>query len=93
MGKVIVRADRAGLFYGEIKVRNGSEVTMANVRKLHYWDGAFAPEGIALNGVTKPDNCRFTGYIDEMEILGVVQIIPCTERAIKSIESVPVWKS
>ena len=32
--KYIIRADRAGVFYGEIKERNGSEVTMTNVRRL-----------------------------------------------------------
>lgn len=32
--KYIIRADRAGVFYGEIKERNGNEVTMTNVRRL-----------------------------------------------------------
>ena len=40
MEKVIIRADRAGVFYGEIAERRGSEVDMINVRRLWYWDGA-----------------------------------------------------
>lgn len=39
----IVRCDRAGVFFGKIKERNGSEVTMTDVRKLWSWDGACAP--------------------------------------------------
>lgn len=38
--KFIVRCDRAGVFYGEIEERNGSEVKMRNVRCLWYWNGA-----------------------------------------------------
>lgn len=32
----IVRADRAGVFFGEIKERSASEITMTNVRKIWY---------------------------------------------------------
>ena len=32
--KFIVRCDRSGVFYGEIESRNGSEVTMRNVRQI-----------------------------------------------------------
>lgn len=38
--KYIVRADRAGVFFGEIESRTGSEVTMRNVRHIWYWEGA-----------------------------------------------------
>lgn len=30
----IVRGDRSGVFFGNIKERNGQEVTMTNVRRL-----------------------------------------------------------
>lgn len=32
--KVIIRADRAGVFYGTLKEKNGSEVTLADCRRL-----------------------------------------------------------
>ena len=35
----IVRAKDAGVFAGNIKERNGTEVKMTNVRQLWYWDG------------------------------------------------------
>lgn len=91
--KVIVRADRAGVFFGEIKECNGSEVVMTNVRRLWYWDGAASLSQLATEGVSKPQNCKFTVVVTKMTILGVIEIIPCTEQAVKSINSVPVWRA
>ena len=91
--KVIVRADRAGVFFGEIKERNGSEVVMTNVRRLWYWDGAASLSQLATEGVSKPQNCKFTVTVTKMTILGVIEIISCTEQAVKSINSVPVWRA
>lgn len=90
--KVIIRADRAGVFYGEIKERNSSEVVMTNVRRLWYWDGAASLSQLATEGVTSPGNCKFTVTVEEMTILGVIEIIPCTKKAEESIDSVAVWK-
>ena len=90
--KVIVRADRAGVFYGEIKERNGSEVVMINVRRIWYWDGAASLSQLATEGTTNPSKCKFTVYVPEITILGVIEIIPCSDKAVKSIEGVAEWK-
>lgn len=88
----IVRADRAGVFAGNIKERNGGEVTMTNVRRIWYWDGAASLSQMAVEGVKKPQNCKFTVTVPEMIILGVIEIIPCTAEAEACIKEVPVWK-
>ena len=88
----IVRADRAGVFFGKIKEANKDEVVMTDVRKLWYWDGAAAVEQLALEGTKKPRNCKFTVVIPEMAIASPIQIIPCTEKAVESINGVAVWK-
>lgn len=90
---VIVRADRAGVFFGILVEKNGQEVTMKNVRKIHYWEGAAAVEQLALDGTSKPDSCRFTVSVPEMVIDGAVQVIPCTDKAIDSLKSVEEWKA
>lgn len=90
--KVIVRADRAGVFFGNIKERIGSEVTMTNVRRLWFWSGAASLSQLAINGVTNRHDCRFTIVVPEITILGVIEIIPCSDEAIKSINSVKEWK-
>lgn len=93
--RVIVRSDEAGLFYGTLESveDNGYSVMLTNVRKLWYWDGAAAPEGIAIHGVTKPENCKFTCYVERIGVNGVCQTLLCSEEACKSIEAVPEWRA
>lgn len=88
----IVRADRAGVFFGHIKERVGSEVTMTDVRRLWYWDGACSLSQMAVEGVKAPRTCKFTIVVPEMTILGAIEIIPASEAAVKSIEAVKPWK-
>ena len=90
--KVIVRSVQAGVFYGTLEEKNGDEVMLTNARKLHYWDGAGAVEGLAKYGVTKPKNCRFTVWNEESLINNWCQILPTSEAAQKSIEGVKEWK-
>lgn len=92
MKKSIIRTEKAGVFFGEIKERNGSEATIANCRRLWYWDGAASLSQLAIEGVKNPTNCKFTVTVDEMTVLGVIEIIPCTEEAIESINAVAIWK-
>lgn len=88
----IVRADRAGVFFGNIKERNGSEVTMTNVRRLWYWDGAASLSQLAVEGTKAPGNCKFTITVPEMTILGVLEVIPCSAEAARNIKAVHEWK-
>lgn len=90
--KYIIRCDRAGVFYAEIKERRGSEADLVNARRLWYWDGAASLSQLATEGVTAPRNCKFTVTVPEMTVLGVIEVISCTEAAVKSIDGVPVWK-
>ena len=90
--KFIVRCDRAGVFYGEIEERNGREIKMRNVRNLWYWDGAATLLQLAAEGTTRPDNCKFTMTVDSLEVLDAIEVIPCTDIAINSIEAVKEWK-
>ena len=90
--KFIVRCDRSGVFYGEIEERNGREIKMRNVRNLWYWDGAATLLQLAAEGTTSSGNCKFTMTVDSLEVLDAIEVIPCTDRAIESIEAVKEWK-
>lgn len=90
--KFIVRCDRSGVFYGEIASRNGREVEMTNVRQIWYWDGAATLMQLASEGTKKPNNCKFTVEVESLQVLDAIEIIPCTDKAIDSIDSVKVWK-
>lgn len=90
--KVIVRANGAGVFFGTLAAKEGNEVQLTDVKKLHYWDGACAVEQLAVDGTSKPKECRFTVVVKEITILNVLQILPCTKKAIENIENVAPWK-
>lgn len=88
----IVRGDRSGVFFGKIKERNGREVTMTEVRRLWYWDGAASISQLAKDGTCRPENCKFTITLDEILVLDAIEIDKCTDKAIKSILEVAEWK-
>lgn len=90
--KYIVRADRAGVFFGEIESRTGSEVTMRNVRRIWRWEGANSLSQLAVDGTSVGNKCKFSVEVESMTILGVIEIIPCTAKATKSISEVPEWR-
>ena len=90
--KYIVRCDRSGVFYGEIESRNGQEVTMRNARCLWYWDGAASLLQLAKEGTTASRNCKFTVYVDELTVVDAIEVLPCTDKAITSIEGVSEWR-
>lgn len=92
MEKYIVRGDRSGVFFGEIKERNGREVTMTNVRRLWYWDGAASISQLAQEGTVRPNNCKFTVKVDEVLVLDAIEIDKCTDRAVANIQAVAEWK-
>ena len=89
----IVRTYSAGVFAGYIKSRNGKEAVILNARKLWYWDGAATLNQLAVEGVSKPETCKFPCETDITELTEVIEIIPCREKARMSIASVPIWKA
>lgn len=90
--KVIVRGDRSGVFFGTLAAKEGQEVKLENCRRLWYWDGAASLSQLAKEGVNRPDNCKFTVTVDEIIITDAIEIILCTDEAIRNIEGVSEWK-
>lgn len=92
--KCIVRCNNAGVFFGTVKETskdaNGINVLMSNVRKIWYWDGACAVEQLAVSGCN--NDSKLTIVVEEMEVMSAVQIIPCTDEAIRNLEGHKEWK-
>ena len=93
MKKFIIRTEKAGVFFAEIKEKNGNELVLANARRLWYWSGAASLSQLATDGASRPNDCKFTVVVDEMTINNWIEIIPCTEKAIESINAVRIWKA
>ena len=88
----IIRCKEAGVFFGHIKTREGGEAVLTDVRRIWYWEGAASLSQMAMEGVSKPRTCKFSVTVPEMTVLGVIELIPCTEQAVKSILEVATWR-
>ena len=87
----IIRTYSAGVFAGWID-RNvkGKENTIYNARRLWKWSGALDCSQLAMHGIDKPDDCKFSN-VSEVDLKEIIEITPCTEKSKKSIESVKEW--
>lgn len=90
--KVIVRGDKSGVFFGTLASKDGSEVKLTGCRRLWYWDGAASISQLAVDGTKRPNQCKFTVTVGEIVILDAIEIISCTDKAVRSIEGVEEWK-
>ena len=94
--KVIIRTVNAGVFFGEvISTENTPAGVIAEIkdcRRLWYWEGAASLSQLAAEGLSKSGS-KFTVTVPRMKVIGVIEIIPCSERAVESINSVPEWKA
>ena len=89
---VIVRTYSAGVFAGYLKEKNGQEVVMVKARRLWYWDGAASLSQLAMEGVKKPETCKFPCEVSRLELTEAIEILDCTKQAQKSINNVKVWE-
>jgi len=92
---VIVRTQSAGAFAGNLSEMELSKgvVIMKNARRLWYWSGAASLSQLAIDGVSKPNYCKFPEAVKEITLIGAIEIIPCTEKAMLSIAGVKIWKA
>ena len=90
----IIRTYSAGCFAGYIdrKRKKFKEATILNSRRLWYWDGAASLSQLAMEGVKKPENCKFPCEEPEKDLGEIIEVILATEEAKKSINSVKIWK-
>lgn len=95
--KVIIRSDRAGVFFGTLAEAEpcGDKYTvqLTQCRRIWFWSGAASLSQMAVEGVKNPNNCKFTMTVDSLVIMGVIEVLPCTENAIANLTAVPTWRN
>ena len=89
----MVRTYSAGVFAGYVQKPYDKQMTVKKARRIWYWDGAASLSQLAVDGTCKPQNCKFPCEVSEVTLTEVIEIIPCTAKAQKSIQDVPVWKA
>lgn len=84
--KVIIRTYSAGVWFGTLYQKDRNEVILSNARRMWTW---WAKEGVSLsavavNGIKQKDS-KITEPVD-LVWLEAIEIIPCSDISIKSIE-------
>jgi hypothetical protein len=87
----MVRTYSAGVFAGTVQSRDGEEIVLTDARRIWYWAGAASLSELATRGTSRPDGCKFPAAVPEVLLRGVIEIIPISDEARRSIESVPIW--
>lgn len=91
----ICRSTNSGVHAGEIKTisQDGKQVIFVTSRRLWYWDGAASLSQLSVDGVSKPENCKFPAATKGLGLTEVIEILPCTDKSIESIDGVKEWKA
>ncbi len=89
----IVRTYSAGVFAGEIEKKDGKNVVMTNARRLWYWTGAASLSQLAVEGTSRPGECKFPVAVPRVELTEAIEILDVTIKAKKSIQGVKVWEA
>ncbi len=88
----IVRTYSAGVFAGIVTRRKGKEVEMTQARRLWYWNGAASLSQLAMEGVSKPKDCKFAVPVDRVILTEAIEILDVSENARAIIEGIPSWR-
>jgi hypothetical protein len=92
--KVIVRAYRAGVHYGELVSVEGECVTLKNARRLWYWLVA-DKKGISLSDVAEHGlhkDSKVCAVVGTQIVIDACEIITTTATAQKSIEGANAYR-
>lgn len=87
----IVRSANAGVFAGVIESKTGDEVVVSDARRIWYWDGAATLSELSQKGPSRPGNCKFPAAVPSVVVLGVCEVIPCSDAARGAIDAVATW--
>lgn len=82
---VVVRTYSAGVHVGILESKENQSAILSQTRRIWYWEGAFTLSAVAKNGIT---GGKISTTLDSIEIEGVIEVIPTTEVAEKSLREI-----
>ena len=92
---VIVRTYAMGVFAGTLLPESTETIKiLKDARRIWYWAGAASLSQLAMDGTSKPDDCKFPCEISRIELTSPqgFEILDVTDKARESIASVKIWK-
>jgi hypothetical protein len=91
--KCIVRTYSAGVWFGTVSEKAGNEVIVTNARRMWRWHAAesISLSAVAIHGI-KEKQSKIAEAVGSVW-LEAVELIPCADKAIASIEGAPNVKA
>ena len=85
--KCIIRTYSAGVWFGIVEQKSGNEVIVTNARRMWQWWAAesISLSGVAIYGINQKES-KIAPAVDSVW-LEAIELIPCTDAAIQSIET------
>jgi hypothetical protein len=86
---VMIRSESAGVFFGNLVEKNLPEgwVKLKEARRCWYWSGAASLSQLAVEGTSKPKECKFPVAVPEQVVMKVIEILSLTPKALTSLNS------
>lgn len=91
--KCVVRTYAAGVWFGTVSEKSGGEVIVTNARRMWRWHAAesVSLSAVAIHGI-KEKQSKIAEAVPSVW-LEAIELIPCTDKAIQSIEGAPNVKA
>jgi hypothetical protein len=85
--KCIIRTYSAGVWFGIVEQKSGNEVIVTNARRMWQWWAAksISLSGVAIYGINQKES-KIAPAVESVW-LEAIELIPCTDAAIQSIET------
>jgi len=83
--KVIVRTYSAGVHFGTLTSLDGKVITLTNARRIWRWFGANTLNEVANHGVDA-DRSKISEPVSAILLTEAIEVIPCSEKAVASLE-------
>lgn len=81
---VLVRARDSGVHVGRLVARDGTDVTLADARRVWRWRGANTLNELSLRGAST-EWTRISEPVPTILVLGVCEVLPVSEAAAKNL--------
>lgn len=90
---VLVRDNRAGVLVGTLVAFDAASKSaeLKDARKVWYWTGAAAVEGIAARGLNHASS-KVSPAVATSVCLDVIQLLECAAAGASSVRNAPEWK-
>lgn len=91
----IVRTYSAGVWAGYVDLKNyGEQMIVKDARRLWRWWSEFTLSALATTGIKegKEAENKYAMPVEEVFLTNVIEIIPCTEKAMTQIINQPNYK-